>query len=711
MIGSEKKSEVENSRHSSIEDGGNLLYIAIEERNWKSALSRMQHSPHEVSTFVYRVDPNSRRSKFKRRLLPLHCVCMRRPPSLIVSALLASYPQAVEVKCDGKLPLHFAVKYGASLEAIQMLVIAFPNALKMVDSSGKNPMTIFGENKEKWKTKEKKDSIKRLLKEGVNAVIMDESVAGTKSFKSEMGVADDDDAMEEEKDMLTTLNEEGWKTAGLAIIVVGASGDLAKKKTYPSLLYLFNDDLLPEDTIICGYARSQMSHEDLRNKLRPFLEKTKCDGDVISKFLSMCYYSKGASYGDADAFKRINDHVSSHEAKFPKKLEHNRLFYFAIPPNVFAETGVAIKKTCMASKGWTRLIVEKPFGRDLKSCEDMLASLSNEFDESQMFRIDHYLGKEMVQNLLILRFGNLWFERMWNRDNIQCVILTFKEPFGTDGRGGYFDNYGIIRDIIQNHLLQVMTLLAMEAPTRATGPEAGENIRNAKVQVLNAISPVTLDECVLGQYEGYTDDETIKNKNTNTPTFAVARVFVNTPRWAGVPFIFKAGKALNERKAEMRIQFKDAPAATFLFDDNCPRNELVIRMQPHEAIYMKTNVKAPGFSGKPVQAELEVNYEERFFHSGGKAGSNPDAYTRLILDVLRGRSATFVREDELRRSWEIWTPLLHKIERENIQPVIYKQGSRGPVEADIFIEEKAGYKRNVNYSVADDDDDNGSASA
>lgn len=177
-----------------------------------------------------------------------------------------------------------------------------------------------------------------------------------------------------------------------------------------------------------------------------------------------------------------------------------------------------------------------------------------------------------------------------------------------------------------------------------------------------------------------------------------------------MPFIFKAGKALNERKAEMRIQFKDAPAATFLFDDDCPRNELVIRMQPHEAIYMKTNVKAPGFSGNPIQAELEVNYEERFFHSDGKAGSNPDAYTRLILDVLRGRSATFVREDELRRSWEIWTPLLHKIERENIQPVIYKQGSRGPVEADIFIEEKAGYKHRLyEYTVPDDDNDSASA--
>jgi len=283
------------------------------------------------------------------------------------------------------------------------------------------------------------------------------------------------------------------------------------------------------------------------------------------------------------------------------------------------------------------------------------------------------------------------------RNNVQCVILTFKEPFGTEGRGGYYDNYGIIRDIVQNHLLQVLTLLAMEAPTKADGPSAGETIRNAKVQVLNAIPPITMDECFLGQYEGYTDDETITNKDSNTATFVAIRCFVHTPRWAGVPFIFKAGKALNERKAEMRIQFKDAPAAEFMFDEKCPRNELVMRMQPNEAIYFKTNVKSPGFSGAPIQSELEVNYNTRFFSNSGKSDSNPDAYTRLILDVLRGRSAAFVREDELRRSWEIFTPLLHKIEKENTKPIKYKRGSRGPPEADIFIEKKSGYVRNKDY--------------
>ena len=235
----------------------------------------------------------------------------------------------------------------------------------------------------------------------------------------------------------------------------------------------------------------------------------------------------------------------------------------------------------------------------------------------------------------------------------------------------------------------------MEAPTKADGPEAGEAIRNSKVQVLKSIPPITLENCLLGQYEDYTDDPTITNKESLTPTFAVIRCFVHTPRWHGVPFIFKAGKALDERKAEIRIQFKDAPAANFLFDRNCPRNELVVRMQPNEAIYLKTNVKAPGFTSEPIQSELEVNYNTRYFSRSNE--NNPDAYTRLILEVLRGRSAAFVREDELRKSWEIFTPLLHKIEREKIRPIIYKRGSRGPSEADSFIQSKSGYIRNEDY--------------
>jgi glucose-6-phosphate 1-dehydrogenase len=278
-------------------------------------------------------------------------------------------------------------------------------------------------------------------------------------------------------------------------------------------------------------------------------------------------------------------------------------------------------------------------------------------------------------------------------------MLTFKEPFGTDGRGGYFDKYGIIRDIIQNHLLQVMCLLCMECPNKLDGPDAGEKIRDEKVRVIEAMQEVTIDDVFLGQYAGYSDDPTITNKDTNCPTFAMVRCFINNPRWAGVPIIFKAGKALNERKAEMRVQFKEAPAASALFDCEVPRNEMVIKLQPEETIYMKSNIKTPGFSSAPIQSELEVKYDSRYFGDGETV--NPDAYSRLILDVLRGRSANFVRSDELIRSWEIFTPVLHQIENENIEPNIYRMGSRGRANADKWFKEKTGDVRNNQYAYID----------
>jgi len=241
----------------------------------------------------------------------------------------------------------------------------------------------------------------------------------------------------------------------LVITVIGASGDLAKKKIYPSLLHLYDCNLLPDHTVIWGYARSPLNHESLRNQLKPFLEKeAHYSQDVIDQFLTTCFYQQGNGYGDKDAFRSLASKLDDY-ARATSTHSCNRLFYLAIPPNVFAETGLALQSSgAMTSSllsssttthGWSRLIVEKPFGRDLQSCEALLQVLSKTFVEEQVYRIDHYLGKEMVQNLLVLRFSNLLFERIWDHNHIQCVLLTFKEPFGTEGRGGYFDEYGIIR--------------------------------------------------------------------------------------------------------------------------------------------------------------------------------------------------------------------------------------------------------------------------
>ena len=288
--------------------------------------------------------------------------------------------------------------------------------------------------------------------------------------------------------------------------------------------------LLPKHVQIIGVARSKMTNDELRERLKPHLEqKNEHSQETIDSFLEICSYQSAPSYGDKETFKSLAKNMEQFETQTPS----NRLFYFAIPPSVFSETALAIKETCMQDedKGWSRLIVEKPFGKDLESFEELNKTLSEHFSEKDLYRIDHYLGKELVQNLLILRFSNVWFERVWNKDSIQCVILTFKESIGIEGRGGYFDQYGIIRDIFQNHLLQVLALLAMEPPTMADGPDAGTFIRDAKVKVLRSIKPLTMDDVILGQYEGYADNETVENKESKTATYAALRFFINTPRW------------------------------------------------------------------------------------------------------------------------------------------------------------------------------------
>ena len=309
----------------------------------------------------------------------------------------------------------------------------------------------------------------------------------------------------------------------LTIVVIGASGDLAKKKTYPSLFHLYCDRWIPHTSTtlqIYGYARSVMSDVDLRQRLRPYLlqqlsHMKHVTIDQVDDFLQHCYYQAGTSYGDHTAYTEMIQRIQTLERQPPSaaaaaapekvKVQQNRLFYFAIPPSAFAETGIVIRQTSMQDPqlGWTRLIVEKPFGRDLQSFETLNQTLSQHFAEDHIYRIDHYLGKELVQNLTVMRFSNIWLEKIWNNECIQSIILTFKEPFGTDGRGGYFDSYGIIRDILQNHLLQVLALLCMETPTAVTGPLSGKAIRDAKVAVLNAITPIALKDVVLGQYEGY----------------------------------------------------------------------------------------------------------------------------------------------------------------------------------------------------------------
>ncbi|KAK4791134.1 hypothetical protein SAY86_031547 [Trapa natans] len=345
------------------------------------------------------------------------------------------------------------------------------------------------------------------------------------------------------------LNE---NDATISIVVVGASGDLAKKKIFPALFSLFYEDCLPEHFTIHGYARRKMTDAELRNMVSETLtcriDKRVSRVEKMDQFLKRCFYHSG-QYDSMQNFVELDRKMKQHEGG----RVSNRLFYLSIPPNIFIDAVRCASMSASSGNGWTRVIVEKPFGRDSESSAALTKSLKQYLEEDQIFRIDHYLGKELVENLSVLRFSNLIFEPLWSRQYIRNVQLIFSEDFGTEGRGGYFDNYGIIRDIMQNHLLQILALFAMETPVSLDA----EDIRNEKVKVLRSMRPLTLDDVVIGQYKShtkggtsfpaYTDDKTVP-KGSLTPTFAAAALFIDNSRWDGVPFLMKAGKALHNKR-------------------------------------------------------------------------------------------------------------------------------------------------------------------
>ncbi|MCJ1445293.1 MAG: Glucose-6-phosphate 1-dehydrogenase [Stictis urceolatum] len=468
------------------------------------------------------------------------------------------------------------------------------------------------------------------------------------------------------------------------IVVLGASGDLAKKKTFPALFGLYRNQFLPQNAHIVGYARTKMDHEEYLKRVKSYIKvPTKDMEEQLQEFTKLTSYVSG-QYDKDDSFIALNDHIKSLEKG---RKETNRVFYMALPPSVFTTVSEHLKKNCYPKEGIARIIVEKPFGKDLQSSRDLQRALEPNWKEEEIFRIDHYLGKEMVKNMLILRFGNEFFGATWNRNHIDNVQISFKEPFGTEGRGGYFDEFGIIRDVMQNHLLQILTLLAMERPISFSA----EDIRDEKVRVLRGIPAIEPKNVIIGQYgksldgnkPSYKEDDTVP-KESRCPTFCAMVAYIKNERWDGVPFILKAGKALNEQKTEVRIQFKDVTSGIF---QNIPRNELVIRVQPNESVYIKMNSKLPGLSMQTVQTELDLTYRRRF--SDLKI---PEAYESLILDALKGDHSNFVRDDELDASWRVFTPLLHYLDNnKEIVPMEYPYGSRGPAVLDDFTS-SYGYK-------------------
>eukprot|EP01084_Bolivina_argentea_P057285 104679_1 len=489
-----------------------------------------------------------------------------------------------------------------------------------------------------------------------------------------------------EAQLFVKLRESLSAFGSLTIIVFGASGHLAKTKTYPALYDLFCEGVFPPNVRIVGYARSNLNKQNFHKKV-----SIKLKGNYRN-FLERCTYYAGKGYDDDASYEAFAQHVQQLEAQDPKyNGKSNRICYLATPPTVFVVVCERIKKYLKVSdpsKGFMRVIIEKPFGKDLASSNKLIADINRFLQEDEVYRIDHYLAKEMVQNIIVFRFANVIWDAIWNRKYIRCVKISMKETAALDGRGGYYDEYGVIRDVLQNHLFQVLTLIAMENPCSLKS----EDVRNEKVKVLKCIKPMDEQRTVVGQYEkskdgkklGYRDDPSIKNSknpNSNQITFVQTIMTVDNHRWANVPFICKCGKGLDAKNSEVRIQFKNDGLCLF---PEANFNEIVMRLQPNEAIWCKVNTKTPGFARfDQAQAfELDITYKNRF----GKV-KLPAAYTRLILDALEGDQSLFVRGDELRESWRIVTPFLHKLENENKDPQKYPRGSRGPPRADLLAKQ------------------------
>lgn len=492
----------------------------------------------------------------------------------------------------------------------------------------------------------------------------------------------------------------------LNLVIFGAAGDLAKKKTFPSIFQLHLNRVLPSNisVVACddpGYHSNISNAETLlQNRLKPYLEKECSKPSDLREFAENLQFVP-VDFKDAGTVRKLDEHLRSNA----KKLQDNRIFYLALPPFLFETAVKFIREECWPENGYTRVIVEKPFGHDLQSAKALGSQVAQYLQESQVYRIDHYLAKNMVLNILALRFANRELGRLFHADNVSIVRITFKEDIHVAGRAGYFDGYGIIRDVMQNHLLQLLTLVLMEAPA-SLDPE---DVRDEKVKVLKQFRPVTREDCVVGQYDGYQDDPAIQAINEKQDGHyiigllnrwmeglcraaglgeCVQVLHLDNERWSKVPIIMKAGKSLERRSTIVRLQFKKAPPNS-LFGDQ-PQNELVIRIQPDEAIYYRILAKTPGLSARAHEVQrtildLDLRKEE--------VGRLPHAYEKLIHDVIQGESHNFVRADEVEEGWRIFDPLLQSLESPSApHPFPYAHGTRGPPEADALIN-STGYRR------------------
>jgi glucose-6-phosphate 1-dehydrogenase len=485
-------------------------------------------------------------------------------------------------------------------------------------------------------------------------------------------------------------------TENQLLVIFGASGDLTRRKLIPALFSLYVKKLLPEVFAIIGAGRANFSDEDFRQKtFEALLEAAdkELKKESADDFLRMLHYVSFDT-SQPPAYMKLKEKIDQTASEH--HLNGNCIFYLAVPPGLY---GTVAKSLAMhglntnTAAGWKRLVIEKPVGYDQRSARELHNALYSHFNESQLFRIDHYLGKETVQNVMVTRFSNGIFEPLWNRNYIHHVEITSAESLGIENRGGYYDKAGALRDMLQNHLLQLMTLVAMEPPTLITS----NAIRNETLKVLQSVRPFSSRDVeknvIRGQYteatvrgismKSYRDEEGV-NPGSRTETFVALKLFVENWRWGGVPFFIRTGKRLPTRVTEIVIHFKSTPHKLFCFDENRTNadNQLVIRIQPDEGILLKFGVKVPG-AGFRVQ---DVNMD--FHYSGLTDHPMPEAYQRLLLDCMQGDSTLFTRGDAVEEAWGIVDPVLREWDNNHAIPIYgYPAGTWGPREAEILIDE------------------------
>ncbi|WP_298291224.1 glucose-6-phosphate dehydrogenase [uncultured Litoreibacter sp.] len=460
------------------------------------------------------------------------------------------------------------------------------------------------------------------------------------------------------------------------LVIFGGTGDLARRKILPGLYRRFCSGQMPETSRIIGAARGDLDdaayQKLIGEAIAEFVPRDRQDKDKIKAFLKQLHFVPIDARGE----KGWPD-----LAKLVRK-DAVQAFYFSVGPGLFGDLATRLHDHKIAGPQ-SRVVVEKPFGRDLESAKALNAVLADSFDESQIYRIDHYLGKETVQNLMAVRFANVLFEPLWNAQYIDHVQITVAETVSVDGRGAYYDKSGAMRDMVQNHLMQLLCLTAMEPPSKFD-PDA---VRDEKLKVIRALDPVPADNIVRGQYgaEGKVASyiEHSENPETKTESFIAMKVDISNWRWKGTPFYLRTGKRLKARMSEIVIYFKETPHSIFEEDAGSHANVLTIRLQPDEGMDLRVTIKEPGPGGmRLVDVPLDMTFADAL---GPDAEDVPDAYERLIMDVIRGNQTLFMRGDEVEAAWKWTDPIIEGWQTRGDKPMPYEPGSSGPEDSLMLL--------------------------